>query len=61
MLMKTQVLTISCHDVDENKRERFRTGKQKERLGPGGQKRVEDIVHKDVKNEGRSGDMYENK
>jgi hypothetical protein len=61
MLMKTQVLTISCHDVDENKRESFRTGKQKGKLGPGGQKRVEDIVHKDVKNEGRSGDMYENK
>ena len=26
MLMKTQVLTIACHDVDENKRESSQTG-----------------------------------
>jgi hypothetical protein len=42
MLMKTQVLIISCHDVDENKRESFQAGTE---MAPGPRGKRRQIGH----------------
>ena len=45
----------------KTKEKAFHGGRKME-LGPEGRKRLGDVAHhKDVKNEDRSGDMYENK